>query len=90
LSYNVSSNNELIPEKKVLSIEFPFIQFFHDQYFDKDMWSRWILMASHLFKLANFGGFLVHQVFPSFPVPDFWGHFEALNNVFRACHSWHM
>jgi hypothetical protein len=25
--------------------------------------------------------------FPSFRVPDLRGHFEALNNVFRACHS---
>ena len=25
--------------------------------------------------------------FPSFRVPDFWGRFEALNNVFRACHN---
>jgi hypothetical protein len=44
-------------------------------------------VASHLFQLAHFGSFPVWQFFPSFRVPDFWGRFEALNNVFRAHHS---
>jgi hypothetical protein len=44
--------------------------------------SVWISVAFHLFQLVHFGSF-----FPSFWVPNLRGHFEALNNVFRAHHN---
>jgi hypothetical protein len=36
---------------------------------------------------GSFWQFSVWQFFSSFRVPNFWGRFEALNNVFRAHHS---
>jgi hypothetical protein len=44
--------------------------------------SRWILVAAHLVQLAYFGQFSSQYIFLYF-----WGCFEALNNIFWACHS---
>jgi hypothetical protein len=41
-------------------------------------YSNWFILA-----IFQFGSF----IFPSFRVPDLWGRFEALNNVFRARHN---
>ena len=49
--------------------------------------SIWILVASHLFQLAHLA-LEVWKFDSIFWVPDFRGHFEALNNVFRAFHNY--
>jgi hypothetical protein len=44
-------------------------------------------MATHLFQLTHFGSFSLVVLFLSFRVPNFWGSFEAVKNIFRARHN---
>jgi hypothetical protein len=37
---------------------------------------------------GSFWKFSSLAIFPSFWVPDFWGHFEAIKNVFRALYRY--